>query len=203
MAGPKGQKTIGSLRLLVRFVVAGFACPIAFATSDEWHRAPVLARDFCHDAPCIHCRLLWKISFGNKRAPAAQNIDFMQHKVIFLILCALTLASCSQSQTTLTASQVENLLKSDPSSQLVDVRTPAEWQASGVIEGAKRINFHAPDFQAQMGKLDKDKPVIVYCAAGGRSPVAAEMLLKMGFKKVFDYPGGMNDWKAKGKKTVH
>jgi rhodanese-related sulfurtransferase len=25
----------------------------------------------------------------------------------------------------------------------------------------------------------------------------------MGFKKVFDYPGGMNDWKRRGKKTVH
>lgn len=127
----------------------------------------------------------------------------MQKLLVLLFLGLFSCQSDSQSQTVLDAAKTEAMLKSDPSVQLVDVRTPAEWQATGVIEGAKRINFHAPDFQAQMGKLDKQKPVIVYCAAGGRSPVAAEMLVKMGFKKVFDYAGGMNDWQAKGKKTVH
>lgn len=127
----------------------------------------------------------------------------MQKLLVFLFLGLFSCQSDGQSQTVIDAAKTEAMLKSDPSVQLVDVRTPAEWQATGVIEGAKRINFHAPDFQAQMGKLDKQKPVIVYCAAGGRSPVAAEMLVKMGFKKVFDYAGGMNDWQAKGKKTVH
>lgn len=126
----------------------------------------------------------------------------MQKLLVLLFLGLLSCQPNGQSQTVLDAAKTEAMLKSDPSVQLVDVRTPAEWQATGVIEGAKRINFHAPDFQAQMGKLDKTKPVLVYCAAGGRSPVAAEMLVKMGFKKVFDYAGGMNDWKAKGKKTV-
>ncbi len=46
-------------------------------------------------------------------------------------------------------------------------------------------------------------PVIVYCAAGGRSPRAAAAMVKLGFTQVFDYAGGMNDWKRKGKKTVN
>jgi len=125
-------------------------------------------------------------------------------KILFLSL--ITLFSCSQNaaiQPVLNATQTETMLKTTPSVQLIDVRTPAEWQQTGVIEGARRINFNSPDFQAQVAQLDKNKPVIVYCASGGRSPQAAATMVKMGFKKVFDYVGGMNDWTAKGKKTVH
>jgi rhodanese-related sulfurtransferase len=124
-------------------------------------------------------------------------------KLLFLLL--VTLFSCSQSaqtQNVLDAAQTENMLKSDGTVQLVDVRTPSEWQQTGVIEGAKRINFNGSDFQEQVAQLDKNKPVIVYCAAGGRSPKAAAAMTKMGFKNVYNYAGGMNDWKAKGKKTV-
>jgi len=124
-------------------------------------------------------------------------------KLQFLLLFALfSCGTAGQSQTVLDAAQTEAMLKKDPSIQLIDVRTPAEWQQTGTLEGARRINFNSPDFQAQVAKLDKNKPVIVYCAVGGRSPRAAAMMINMGFKKVFDYAGGMNDWKAKGKKTV-
>jgi rhodanese-related sulfurtransferase len=71
-----------------------------------------------------------------------------------------------------------------------------------MIQGARSINFYAQDFDSQIARLDKQKPVIVYCAAGGRSPQAAAKMSKMGFSKVYDYSGGMNDWKSKGKKTV-
>jgi rhodanese-related sulfurtransferase len=94
------------------------------------------------------------------------------------------------------------MLRKDKTVQLVDLRTPGELQQTGKIEGAKHINFNSPDFQKQIGQLNKKKPVLLYCAAGGRSGSAADMLKKMGFQKVYDYTGGMNDWKSKGKKTV-
>lgn len=124
-------------------------------------------------------------------------------KMLFLALFGLfACSSATQSQTVIDAAQTENMLKTDPAVQLIDLRTPAEWQQTGAIEDALRINFNNPDFQAQAAKLDKNKPVIVYCAVGGRSSRAAAMLAKMGFQQVFDYAGGMSDWKAKGKKTV-
>ncbi len=126
-------------------------------------------------------------------------------KKMLFMLC-LGIISCTPqsgpAQQVLDAAQTEQLLKTDTSIQLVDLRTPAELQQTGKIEGAKTINFNSPDFQAQISQLDKAKPVIVYCASGGRSPRAAAQMTKMGFKKVYDYAGGMNDWKAKGKKTV-
>ena len=126
----------------------------------------------------------------------------MQKVSVILAFALLLLASAAQSQTTIDAAKTEALLKSTSGIQVLDVRTPGEWQQTGVIEGAKKINFNSADFQTQVAKLDKSKPVIVYCAAGGRSPRAAAMMVKMGFTTVYDYAGGMNDWKAKGKKTV-
>ncbi len=123
-----------------------------------------------------------------------------------LIFTALLLGfACTQStqaQSKLNADQPENMLKTNKMVQLLDVRTPGEVQNTGKIEGAVNMNFNSPDFQAQLATLDKEKPVIVYCAAGGRSPRAAAQLAKLGFKTVYDYTGGMNDWLAKGKKTV-
>ena len=58
------------------------------------------------------------------------------------------------------------------------------------------------DFKTQIAQLDKEKPVIIYCAAGSRSGKALSQMSQMGFKQVYDYAGGMNDWKAKGKKTI-
>ncbi len=121
---------------------------------------------------------------------------------IFWVFIFLATSFAARSQTVLDAAQTESMIQKNKRVQIVDVRTPEEWAETGVIKGAHRINFNGPDFQAQVGRLNKTKPVIVYCAAGGRSPRAAAQLVKMGFKKVYDYAGGMNDWKAKGKKTV-
>lgn len=78
--------------------------------------------------------------------------------------------------------------------QLIDVRTPREF-SNGFISGAKNIDYNGDSFEKQMKKLDKNKPVLVYCAAGGRSENAAELLKEWGFKEVYDLEGGYNAWK--------
>jgi rhodanese-related sulfurtransferase len=83
--------------------------------------------------------------------------------------------------------------------QLVDVRTPGEWQA-GVIDGAMLCDIYSSDFEKRISELDLSKPVYVYCAVGGRSGNAASKLKKMGFK-VYDLRGGMDAWKAQGQAT--
>lgn len=123
----------------------------------------------------------------------------------FTLSALLLLLSCTQdgaAQSKIDAAHTEAMLKIDSSVQLVDLRSPGELQETGRIAGAKTINFSAPEFQTQIAQLDRDKPVILYCAAGGRSARAAAQLTKMGFKNVYNYAGGMNDWLAKGKKTV-
>ena len=94
----------------------------------------------------------------------------------------------------------ESVLK-DKSVQLIDVRTPGEYQ-SGHLEGAKNIDFYSKDFAQQMAKLDKNKTVAVYCAVGGRSASAVDKLKSLGFSKIYDLDGGIRGWSASGKKTV-
>lgn len=122
-----------------------------------------------------------------------------------LLFWTITLFSCapqSNGQANLDDAQLEQMLKTDKNVQLVDVRTPGEWQQTGIIAGAKKMNINAPDFADKVATLDKNRPVVLYCAAGGRSAHAMNQLSQMGFKKVYNYMGGMTDWKAKGKPTV-
>lgn len=125
-------------------------------------------------------------------------------KILFLSL-AFTLSSC-QETTAQQAAQSAVLAPDDfeakalkANVQLVDVRTPDEYKA-GHISNAKNINFYDADFKAQMDKLDKSKPIAVYCGVGGRSGKASTVLTQLGFKTIYDLQGGMTAWKAKGKK---
>jgi rhodanese-related sulfurtransferase len=79
--------------------------------------------------------------------------------------------------------------------QLVDVRTPSEHKVNK-IGNALNINIGAPDFDSKVSKLDKSKPVFVYCASGMRSGKAARKLAKLGFQKIYDLQGGINAWSA-------
>ena len=81
--------------------------------------------------------------------------------------------------------------------QLIDVRTPEEYDA-GHIDNAVNYNIINRDtFLIQVQKLNKNQPVYLYCKMGGRSNRAANLLLEEGFKKIFDYSGGYNDWVTK------
>ncbi|MBT8229455.1 MAG: rhodanese-like domain-containing protein, partial [Bacteroidia bacterium] len=52
--------------------------------------------------------------------------------------------------------------------QLVDVRTPEEYEA-GHIEKATNIDFLADNFEQNIQEINKDRPVFIYCRSGGRS----------------------------------
>lgn len=107
--------------------------------------------------------------------------------------------SDTKGQTKINATQTEEMLRKDTSIQLIDLRTPGELQQTGSIPGARQINFNSPEATNQLAQLDKQRPIILYCAAGGRSGRATAKLRELGFDKVYDYSGGMNDWLAKGK----
>ncbi|MCB0835784.1 MAG: rhodanese-like domain-containing protein [Bacteroidetes bacterium] len=77
--------------------------------------------------------------------------------------------------------------------QLIDVRTPEEYQA-GMIPDAENINVLADDFAEQAKKLNKNKPVMVYCRSGRRSARAASTLKDLGFTEIYDLDGGFISW---------
>ena len=77
--------------------------------------------------------------------------------------------------------------------QLIDVRTPREFGSSH-IKGAKNIDFYSGQFTPEFNKLNKSKPVFVYCRTGSRSRHASNKLVKMGFIEIYDLKGGIVRW---------
>lgn len=95
--------------------------------------------------------------------------------------------------------EFEKKIKELPQAQLIDVRTPEEF-AEGHLVGAKNLNIFDDDFTAKIEKLDKKKPVLVYCHSGGRSGEAYDALKKVGFVTVLDMKNGFSSWKKEGRK---
>jgi rhodanese-related sulfurtransferase/rubrerythrin len=74
---------------------------------------------------------------------------------------------------------------------LLDVRQPREFEQSR-IPGSKLIPL--PDLPGRISELDSDKPILTYCAIGGRSRAAAQYLSGQGFKEVYNLKGGIAGW---------
>lgn len=89
-------------------------------------------------------------------------------------------------------------LASDSAVFVLDVRTPGEY-----AEGRLTRSTLVPVDQlgARLGELpaDKSKPVLVYCAMGGRSARAAQLLAEKGWTKVHNMEGGITGWMAEGR----
>ena len=125
----------------------------------------------------------------------------MIQKFVFSICCLLLLTSCNGQP----AKGVEQLspvayaekIKATPNAQIIDVRTPEEFKGEH-LPNAININWNGDNFEALASKLDKSKPVFVYCKIGGRSRQAANKLSEMGFIKVYDLEGGIMKWTAEG-----
>ena len=77
---------------------------------------------------------------------------------------------------------------------VIDVRTPVEFSEAN-IKNAINIDYFSKSFSETISKLDKQKTILVYCAAGGRSTSACSDFKKLGFKKVYNLIGGYDDWK--------
>lgn len=121
------------------------------------------------------------------------------------LLCLLVGIFSCQNQTnigntinsSITVDEFEKKL-TNGDAQLVDVRTPEEFN-QGYLKGAVNYNINSAEFEDQVAKLDKNKPVMVYCLSGGRSSSAADVIAGKGFKEVYNMQGGIIKWNAANK----
>ncbi|GAA4245697.1 rhodanese-like domain-containing protein [Winogradskyella psychrotolerans] len=129
-------------------------------------------------------------------------------KKVFVICCLFTAmvfnVSCLDKKldnTTevklVTAEEMESILELEDV-QLVDVRTPKEHEQIH-IANSQNIDFMSPTFDEDINKLDKKKPVILYCKSGGRSAKCAKKMKDAGFEKIYDLEGGISKWKHSDK----
>ncbi len=76
---------------------------------------------------------------------------------------------------------------------VLDIRTIREFNA-GHIKNALVIDWYQRTFEIEVQKLDKTKPILIYCRSGNRTGKAKFALLGMGFQEVYNLELGINDW---------
>ena len=80
---------------------------------------------------------------------------------------------------------------------LIDTREPAEW-VDGRIAGALPVPRGVLESKIEQLAFDADQAVVVYCAGGGRSALAADSLQRMGYRNVVSLAGGFAAWHEAG-----
>ena len=120
--------------------------------------------------------------------------------ILFLLLFTLNSFIVTAQETVLEATSVildvtnykEVVVGKDV--QLVDVRTPKEYQ-EGRIDDAINIDyFDQENFNQAFKKLDKNEPLYIYCRSGNRSQKSVKLLVDLGFTEIYDLKGGYNAW---------
>lgn len=113
------------------------------------------------------------------------------------------LAEANAEITTVTAPEALGLV-ADPGVVFVDVRETIERQKTGGIKGSVHaprgfLEFFAdPDSPMHLAALSSGKRLVLYCAAGGRSALAAKTLADMGVPNVSHMAGGFGAWQQAG-----
>jgi len=93
---------------------------------------------------------------------------------------------------------------SESDAVLVDIREPGERAQNGYIDGAVEaprgmLEFWAdPTSPYHRQEFDPDKRIILHCASGGRSALAASMLEELGYQRVAHMDGGIKAWHDAG-----
>ncbi len=109
---------------------------------------------------------------------------------------------------TISSDEAHNMVSKDQCN-LIDIRDVRELQKEGQVEGASHIPRGMLEFWLdpesayfKKGKLNLDKEIVLFCAGGLRSALAAKSLKDMGFEKVSHIDGGFGSIKSSKFKIV-
>lgn len=100
-----------------------------------------------------------------------------------------------------TGGGAKSLIASTANMTILDVRTPEEY-ATGHLENALNIDYKAASFRNEIGKLDKNKPYLVYCRSGKRAAESVKIMNELGFTDVKNLAGGILQWQAEGGEII-
>lgn len=86
--------------------------------------------------------------------------------------------------------------------QLLDVRTAGEYKQMHLANALQADWTKSEEFAERVKYLDKSRPILIYCASGGRSVLAGQWLVQQGFNKVDNLEGGIIAWNQAGFPTI-
>lgn len=117
-------------------------------------------------------------------------------KLFYIFGVALVMMTACSNGKGYTSVSVDEFAKviADNQVQLIDTRTEAEFN-EGHIPGAINIDVNESDFEAKVGqKIDKTRPIALYCRGGRRSKIAAERIVALGYDDITELNTGFLSW---------
>ena len=127
-----------------------------------------------------------------------------------LSACLLTLCSVAHAEV-IDIDNAELARLAAGSVPVVDIRTPGEWNSTGVIAGSKLLTFfdergnaNPAQWLATAKTIAKtNQPVILICRSGNRTRAATQFLSEQaGYKKVYNVSSGVNGWLSEKRALV-
>ncbi|RKO65262.1 thiosulfate sulfurtransferase [Campylobacter sp. P255] len=121
-------------------------------------------------------------------------------KIFFTLIACISIAFAEVKNININADILKNY-------QVVDIRTPKEWDYTGIIKNAAKISFYKEDgtlnenFLQEIKKLKSIKPIALVCKSGARSAKASALLSQNGIE-VINLQGGMNALLSQGYQTT-
>lgn len=106
-------------------------------------------------------------------------------------------AEARQAADQISVEEARKAAQSGENTLILDVREPAEWEDSHITE-AKLIPRGLLEYMAAEELPDKQARIVVHCATGGRSALAAKTLKEMGYENVANMDGGITAWRERG-----
>lgn len=131
-------------------------------------------------------------------------------KKLVLLLCgllSLTESALASGLVGVTSDELQSML--EKGAIVVDVRTPKEWAATGIIAGSHLLTYFdesgqydqnawLKSLQPLLGK--RDRPIVLVCRSGNRSGMVGKMMTsEAGFDRVFHLEKGIREWTSQGR----
>ena len=117
-------------------------------------------------------------------------------KLFYILGVALVMMTACSNDKGYTSVSVDEFAKviADNQVQLIDTRTEAEFN-EGHIPGAINIDVNEFDFESKVDqKIDKTRPIALYCRGGRRSKIAAERIVALGYDDITELNTGFLSW---------
>ncbi len=115
--------------------------------------------------------------------------------IVFLFLALNAHAVLASAPRDVTAAAARGILARDPKAFLLDVRTVDEYR-QGHLRGATLIPLS--DLERRIREVPRNRTVVVYCAVGSRSRMAAGLLARQGYGSVYNVSDGIVGWYRSG-----
>lgn len=85
-------------------------------------------------------------------------------------------------------------LQDDPRFVLLDIRTPEEVE-TGHLPEAVNLDSRSAGFENELATLDRELIYLIYCRTANRTGQAFDLMVQMGFMKIYDLQGGIRLWR--------